>query len=66
MRELARRDKVLTDTINRILVDTGAREEKRDLLFTASVKEVTLAHNKGLARIAGEVKTMGKKLEAVK
>jgi hypothetical protein len=61
LKEIARKDEVLTKTLGALLDDSAKREVVRDDKFIKSFKDMTIAHNKGLARLAGTIK----KCEAV-
>jgi len=56
LKELARKDQVLTKTLDALLQDSAKREVVRDDKFMKSFKDMTEAHNKGLSRLALTIK----------
>ena len=56
LKELARKDAFLQEAINKLLDDSNTRGAARDANFIRSFKDMTLAHNRGLARLANVVK----------
>ena len=56
LKELARKDLFLQEAINKLLEDSNVRGAARDANFIRSFKDMTLAHNKGLARLATVIK----------
>ena len=61
LKEMARKDKFLEAAIDKLMEDANTRGATRDQNFIHSFKELTEAHNKGLARLATSIK----KCEAV-
>jgi hypothetical protein len=56
LKEIARKDDVLTRSLDSLLQDSAKREVVRDEKFMRSFKDMTVAHNKGLARLAQTIK----------
>lgn len=66
LRELARRDNLMNETLKKMLDDMAGREEKRDHLFTRSISKMQAASARSLMNVAKEVKALGVKLEVKK
>jgi len=56
LKEMARKDQFLQEAINKLLEDANQRGTVRDANFIRSFEKMTLAHNKGLSRLAQSIK----------
>jgi len=63
LKEMARRDVILTETIDKLLIDVATREQKRNQIYSESVKVISSEHGKGLIAVSKEFKALRLKVE---